>query len=159
MNISPTILFRLTYQHEAINGIIASKTKERLHHFPAPGKWSIHDNIVHLAKYQPIFIERVHKILKENTPEFGRYRAEDDVEFETWRAWDTVKLLERIKQDRGKIVDLATSLDENQVMRIGIHKKFGELSFEMWLEFFLLHEAHHIYTMFQLANDVEIKTT
>jgi len=113
---------------------------------------------VHLAKYQPVFIERLNKIVKENTPEFGRYRAEDDFEFETWRTWDTVKLIERIKQDRGKIVDLVTGLDENQIMRIGIHKKFGELSLEMWLEFFLLHEAHHIYTIFQLANDVEIKT-
>lgn len=142
------------YQHEAIADILSSTDKKRLNHIPEPEKWSIHDNITHLAKYQPLFIERINKILKENTPEFGRYRAEDDIDFETWRAWSTEQLLERLKQDREKLVELVTGLDENQVTRIGIHKKFGELSIEMWLEFFLLHEAHHIYTIFQLANDV-----
>ncbi len=88
----------------------------------------------------------------------GRYRAEDDPEFETWRSWDTEKLLEKIYHHREKIIELVNTLNASQLKRTGAHKKFGKLALEKWLEFFLLHEAHHLFTIFQLANDVEIGT-
>jgi hypothetical protein len=28
---------------------------------------------------------------------------------------------------------------------VGIHPLFGEMSLALWVEFFLLHEAHHLY--------------
>jgi hypothetical protein len=157
MYTSQSIALRLKHQHEAIKDIIAGKNKERLNYYPAPGKWSIHDNITHLAKYQPVFVVRLNTILKEESPVFGRYRAEDDPEFETWRTWDTNKLIERITTDRERIAELVNNLHPAQLKRIGVHKKFGNLTLEMWLEFFLLHEAHHMFTIFQLANDVEVK--
>jgi hypothetical protein len=30
--------------------------------------------------------------------------------------------------------------------RKGFHPSFGALTIPQWLEFFLLHEAHHLYT-------------
>jgi hypothetical protein len=157
MNISTSIHLRLKHQHEAIKEIIEDKSKERINHHPAPGKWSIYDNITHLAKYQPVFIARINSVLNENAPVFTRYKAEDDPEFEVWRAWSTDKLIERIAIDRERILELIGKLSPEQLKRIGVHKKFSNLTITMWLEFFLLHEAHHMYTIFQLANDVEIK--
>jgi hypothetical protein len=142
---------RLKYQHEALPFIIAGKA-DRLHIAPRPGKWSIHDNITHLAKYQPVFLERVDKMLVSQQPEFERYSAETDSEFESWRKQSTETLLNTLNEDRHLIYERITSLSPDELLRKGAHRKFGTITLLQWTEFFLLHEAHHLFTIFQLAN-------
>ena len=31
--------------------------------------------------------------------------------------------------------------------RVGVHPVFGLMTIPLWLEFFLLHEAHHLYVV------------
>ena len=59
--------------------------------------------------------------------------------------------------DREKIYNLIHHLPPDKLDRIGIHPKFGKLTISEWTEFFLLHEAHHLYAIFQLAHSA--KTT
>ena len=147
---------RLKHQHEAVSEIIEPVSKEHIRLNPKPGKWSIHDNITHLAKYQPLFVERINKILHHDKPVFERYTAENDPEFETWRQWETNELLKRLSADRKIVLNLITHLSNEELDRVGIHGKFGKLNIPGWTEFFLLHEAHHIYTIFQLAHETEV---
>lgn len=142
---------RLQNQHEAIGNIIIGKDT-RLNFHPEKNKWSIHDNIAHLAKYQLMFLGRMNTILKEENPLFDRYRAEDDPDFETWRNHETQQLIKILTADRQTIFDLITNLPDEKLIRTGTHGKFGKLTIIHWTEFFLLHEAHHIFTIFQLAN-------
>jgi hypothetical protein len=146
---------RLSSQHEAIAYIIAHTRFTRLSQHPAPGKWSAQDNIAHLARYQPIFTSRIHSIINSNNPVFERYSADTDSEFESWRQRPLASLLKTIETDRLLLLDAITSLDETQLKRTGTHKKFGTLTVVDWTEFFLLHEAHHIFTIFKLVNDAE----
>ncbi|HVT60257.1 MAG TPA: DinB family protein [Thermoanaerobaculia bacterium] len=44
---------------------------------------------------------------------------------------------------------LVDSLTPDQLDRIGVHPAMGPLPIRLWLEFFLLHEAHHLYTILQ----------
>jgi hypothetical protein len=39
------------------------------------------------------------------------------------------------------------SLTDAELQRRGAHPLFGELPIADWLEFFLVHEAHHHYTL------------
>jgi hypothetical protein len=147
---------RLKSQHEAIEEIISDVGNSRLTYYPSPGKWSIHDNIAHLAKYQPVFLERIHTILKNNSPSFDRYKAENDPEFESWKSRDTSDLLRTLSSDRQIIFNLITALSNAELNMVGVHPKYGKLTVIQWTEFFLLHEAHHVFTIFQLANDTDI---
>ena len=156
MTIYPSLLDRLKSQHLAINEIIKTVGTVRLTTRPQPGKWNIHDNIAHLAKYQPFFAARISDILVNNEKMYERYQAENDPEFETWRSWSTFDLLQRLYTDRTMIFKMITGLNEEQLKRVGVHKKFGRLTIPGWTEFFLLHEAHHIFTIFRLANDTEL---
>ena len=157
MKIYTSLSDRLKTQHLAIAEIIKDVQAERMILRPSPEKWNIHDNIAHLTKYQIIFIERINKILDEDVPQFGRYKAEDDPEFETFRKQNDEELVKCLNEQRIKINELIYSLSEKDLERTGIHKKFGHLNIIQWIEFFLLHEAHHIFTIFQLANDVDLK--
>src|SRR4051812_2825338 len=79
---------RLQTQHEAIDAIIENVSPEKLLQNPAAGKWSIKDNIAHLAKYQTVFIDRINRITSGEKPSFTSYVAENDADFPTWQKWD-----------------------------------------------------------------------
>ncbi len=151
MNLHPSLTSRLKNQHESIPLIIANVGKSTLERNPATGKWSIKDNIAHLARYQPVFISRINEILEHDTPAFDRYNAETDIEFPSWQSRETNDLLKQLVADRKTVVSLITTLKADQLPRSGIHPKFGKLNIPDWVEFFLLHEAHHLFSIFQLV--------
>lgn len=152
MTLYKALTDRLGTQHETIGHIIVSLNREQLFQRPAPEKWSIHDNIAHLVVIQPVFVKRIKVILREDEPVFGNYTAENDTAFEEWRSRDTDDLLAALYNDRQVLFDLVTTLDDKNLQRTGTHEKYGRLSVLQWAEFFLLHEAHHLLTIFRLAN-------
>ena len=120
-----------------------------------PGKWSAHQQIAHLARYHQIFLQRIERILTEQAPEFPRYRAEEDPEWPAWSGLPTPQLLVRISSMRAKLMARLRSLSGEDFERTGVHPKFGVMSLALWLEFFLVHEAHHLYGILQLVRKNE----
>jgi hypothetical protein len=116
-----------------------------------PGKWSAHEQLAHLARYHQIFLQRIDRILTEQAPEFPRYRAEDDPEWPAWASLSTPQLLVRISSMRAKLMARLRSISEEDFERTGVHPKLGAMSLSLWLEFFLVHEAHHLYMVLQLV--------
>jgi hypothetical protein len=152
MKISDSIACRLKLQHETISEIIFDLDEQQLFKKLQPDKWNIHDNIAHLTRYQLVFIERINKILSTGNPSFGRYKAEDDPEFEGWRTRPTKDLIKQIELNRQDILQLIEGISETELNKTGTHPVYGNLNILKWIEFFLLHEAHHLLTIFQLAN-------
>ena len=146
---------RLRNQHLAIPELVAGTSNQKLAKPQAPGKWNVLDNIAHLARYQKIFIDRIHLILNEDTPVFDRYNGDLDPEFRPFRSMGLRALLDMINTDRKTIIDLLSGLKESGLSRIGMHPKYGRLTILKWAEFFVLHEAHHLFTIFQLVNSTE----
>ena len=118
---------------------------------PASGKWSANEHLAHLARYHEIFLERVDRILKEEKPVFTRYRAEEDPEWERWRRLAYKEIAAELAAGREKLISRIKALSDSEYERIGVHSKFGEMPLALWLEFFLVHEAHHLYTVLQLV--------
>ena len=147
---------RLRTQHESIEKIIENVPAERLQKQPQPGKWSIKDQVAHLAKYQPVFMNRIHRIQNGEEPVFEPYNADNDAEFPQWQSWDMSTLLEKLHADRERINIMVNELSCTQSGKTGTHKKFGTMNLVQWTEFFLLHESHHIYSIFQLSNDTSL---
>lgn len=135
--------------------LIAGMSSDKLITPPAPGKWSALDNIAHLARYQKIFTERMHQILNEDMPVFDRYNGDLDPEFTPLRLMGLTELLDIIDADRTVIFDLLSALSDAELSRIGVHPKYGRLTIIKWADFFMLHEAHHLFTIFQLVNGTE----
>ncbi len=143
---------RLKEQHKTIAALIIKLNNRQIQHRAVKGKWSIHENIAHLARYQPVFLDRIHKILTTDEPVFTAYRAEDDNEFEIYCAFTPYELIKKISRDRETLHQLITHLPPDKLELTFTHPKYGKLSILEWTEFFLLHEAHHLYTIFQLAH-------
>jgi len=118
---------------------------------PVSGKWSAHEHLAHLARYHEVFLERMDRVLKENSPAFTRYRAEEDPQWERWRRLAYKEIAAELAAGREKLIARLKSLSDADYERTGVHSKFGEMSLALWLEFFLVHEAHHLYTVLQLV--------
>ena len=84
MVISSTISTRLEYQHKSLMDLIDGLSDEQIRKPVNEGKWSIFENIVHLAVYQHAFIARVKQMLAENNPSFHRYTADEDPLFKDY---------------------------------------------------------------------------
>ena len=147
---------RLENQHFAIAQIIKNISPERMLVRPAESKWNIHDNIAHLAKYQITFIERLQFILKNPNSQIERYVADEDAEFEIFKKMNDNDLIKSINDQRLILSSLIFGLQKDDLEKIGIHKKFGPLNIIQWAEFFVLHESHHLFTIFKLVHDADI---
>jgi uncharacterized damage-inducible protein DinB len=130
---------------------LSGVSAETLNARPIPGKWSAHEQLAHIGRYHQIFLQRLHRILTEQSPEVPRYRAEDDPEWPAWASLPTSQVLERILSARAQLMARLRSLSTDDFERTGIHPKFGTMSLPLWLEFFLVHEAHQLYVVLQLV--------
>jgi hypothetical protein len=154
MSLSPSLTTRLEYQHNSIGDLIEGLSDEQIRRQVIPGKWSIFENIVHLATYQHAFLDRLDKILSEENPQFSRYNAESDPLFYDNCLRPTREIMLDLGTTRGKLINEILSMEPQKFHRTGGHPVFGNLNITQWLHFFLLHEAHHLFTMFKLIPEL-----
>jgi uncharacterized damage-inducible protein DinB len=156
MLLASSTLSRLQTQHEVLDTLLQGLSKGQIEQRIQPEKWSIHENVAHLGRYQEIFFERIQFIRQGETPTFARYRAENDPEFPAWQNSDLADIFDQIKILRRDIYQLIARLDETELMNIGIHPHYGLMNVSAWTEFFLLHEAHHLFTIFGLVREIKM---
>jgi hypothetical protein len=125
---------------EALRGVSPDALSRRA----IPEKWSAIENLAHLARYHQVFLERVEQILTGPTPSFRGYRAENDPEWPRWTSMPPQQVLANLSSLRIKLMARLRSLSDEDFFRTGIHSKFGEMPLALWLEFFLVHEGHHL---------------
>ena len=154
MALSTSITTRLEYQHKSLLDIIEGLSDEQIRWQIIPGKWSVFENIVHLATYQHAFIKRLDQILEQQKPQFPRYVAEADPLFYDNCSKVTREIMQDLVTTRREMISKICSLSDRDLGRIGVHLAFGELTITMWLNFFLLHEAHHLFTIFKLVPEL-----
>jgi uncharacterized damage-inducible protein DinB len=140
---------RLRTQLSSVELVFADASAETIERRSPSGKWSARENFAHIARYHEIFLERLHRILTEPAPKFARYRAEEDPGWQEWRSRPFEEIRTRLAALRLDLIEKAASLQPRDYGRIGIHSSFGEMTVSLWLEFFLIHEAHHLYVILQ----------
>jgi len=131
--------------------IVEGLSDEQIRRQAIPGKWSIFENIVHLATYQHAFTARVQRILDEDEPEFPRYVAETDPLFHDNCTKTTREIMQDLITTRREMIDKILPLDDELLDRTGGHPLYGAMDIIRWLHFFVLHESHHLFTIFKLV--------
>ena len=122
---------------------------------PNPDKWSIHEQIAHLGAYQPVFLNRMRRILTEDSPAFEPYVADHDPHFKDWVHGKSTELAVReMDAFREEILSFYADLDKKDADRKGLHPRYGLLSIHDWMGFFLLHEGHHLFNSMVLKGAV-----
>jgi uncharacterized damage-inducible protein DinB len=152
MELPEATRIRLTSQYELIEGMIANLSKEQLNEVVFEGKWTVHQQLAHLVRYQEMFFERLQTIMNSFNAVFVPYVAEEDDEFFETAKLPVHELLRRLKEMRETLNNFYFGLNSGELIRKGKHMQLGNFSIALWAEFFLLHEAHHIYCIFLMSN-------
>ncbi len=117
-----------------------------------PGKWSALDNIAHLAVFQPIFQRRLQRVADEEVPLFEPYTWQEDELFAQYRQLSNRELLAQYRHDREAFIRFVEGLKEGDFRRAGAPSGVRKLNAAQLVEMFLLHESHHLFTIFKLLN-------
>jgi hypothetical protein len=154
MQLPSSISTRLQYQHKSLLDIIDGLTDEQIRRQVIPGKWSIFENITHLETYQHTFIFRVREMLKGTDPSFPRYTAESDPLFHDNCTKSSREVMADLLTTRKEMAAEILSFKKEDFERTGQHPAFGRMTLTQWINFFLLHEAHHLFTIFKLSAEL-----
>jgi hypothetical protein len=154
--LSQSIIVRLRHQHETLTELVEDFSEDALRRRVIPGKWSIFEQAAHLAAYQPTFYARLQQMEAGNGPSFERYVADNDPHFHECCQKPLSELLDYLNKERAVISRHLLSLTETALQRNGRHPKYGLMDIGGWTEFFLLHEAHHLFSIFMLAREMNI---
>jgi uncharacterized damage-inducible protein DinB len=154
MQLTSSVSTRLQYQHQSLLDIIEGLSDVQLRKQINPGKWSIFENVVHLQTYQHMFIKRVRLMLTEESPLFSPYTAEADPQFHDNCVLTTRQVMQDLFDTRKELSSAILSFKETDFEREARHSTYGKMNLLLWLNFFLLHEAHHLFTIFKTAGEL-----
>jgi hypothetical protein len=157
MALSTSVISRLQYQHETVSELIGDFNEMQLKERLNPDKWSVFENITHLAAYQPTFIYRLGLMLEGQKPRFDRYVADNDPLFQEYLKKSLKDLLQDLSAKRVFITGRLINLTDDELKQTGYHPKLGHTPISKWTEFFLLHEAHHFFTIMQLVGALQLR--
>ena len=133
--------------HELIRGLGDAQLRQR----PIPDKWSPFEQLAHLVAYQPVFLRRMQLVEQQHEPSFERYVADTDPAFLRCVEQPLRELEDDLTTQRFIIYNHISRLPETTLRRTALHPLYGALSIVQWTEFFLLHEAHHLFAVFRLT--------
>jgi len=150
---SEEIARRLDAQFSSWTTVLGDPASPRLDRAPAPDKWCAREHLAHVTRMHGVCAARIRVILARESPLLPPYRAEKDPTWRQWRAMTAPDLLGTAAGRRVGLIEAVRSLSEPDLARIGVHAALGPLALSEWLEFFLVHEAHHLYQIFKLVRE------
>lgn len=155
MNDAPVadLLTRLRLQLEPNLYKVEHTPGEVLCRRPAPDKWNAFEHLCHIGRVHEVFANRITTSLETEEPEIGLYQAETDPQWPRYlKAMTVPELPTRLRALRNALLLDLEDLTQEQWYRLQYCEKFGPLPLYKALEHFLLHEAHHLYVVFQLIH-------
>lgn len=150
---SSELAARLDAQFSSWPALLGDPGSPRLERAPAPDKWCAREHLAHLVRMHGVCAARVRVILARESPLLPPYRAEKDPTWRQWRSLPAGDLLGTAAGRRAGLIEAVRALSDGDLARIGIHAVLGPLLLSEWIEFFLVHEAHHLYAIFKLVRE------
>jgi uncharacterized damage-inducible protein DinB len=123
---------------------VVGMTKEQLLARPIPGKWSTSEVICHLADYEPIYADRMKRVIALNEPELLKG---DPGLFAARLAYDSRDVEEElalIELTRKQMARILKALQPKDFQRSGGHSRDGTLTLENLLQRITAHIPHHV---------------
>jgi hypothetical protein len=122
---------------------VAGMTREQLLARPIPGKWSTQEVVCHVADYEPIYADRMKRVIALKEPELLKG---DPGLFAARLAYDHRDVEEElalIELTRRQMARILRALKPEDFLRKGGHSRDGALTLENLLQRITAHLPHH----------------
>ncbi len=139
-----TLIERYLAGPDLLRRAVAGMKKEQLRARPIPGKWSTQEVVCHLADYEPIYADRMKRVIALEKPEL----LKGDPQLFTARLAcdhrDMEEELAIIEWTRKQMARILRTLTPADFQRRGEHSRDGDLTLEVLLQRIIDHIPHHI---------------
>jgi hypothetical protein len=109
------------------------------------------ENIGHLIEIDPLYVDRIDRILSEERPVFAPFDPDAGVRAADYQHKSVAELLDTYVTQRQATIDGLSTIEPDELTRVGIHAKFGEVSIARLVELLADHDEIH-YT--QISNTI-----
>lgn len=123
---------------------IAGMTPEQIDAAPVAGKWSTRQVICHIADFEPVYADRMKRVIAEDNPTM--FGGDPDV-FAAKLAYDARNIadeLQLIEATRRHTASILRTLSPEAFQRTGNHSADGPISLETLLRRITEHIPHHV---------------
>ena len=123
---------------------LAGMTPEQMAARPIPGKWSTLEVVCHLADYEPIYADRMKRVIALEEPSL----LKGDPSLFAVRLAYANRVVEEelalIEVTRKQMARILRSLQPADFQRSGAHSRDGALTLEVLLRRITAHIPHHV---------------
>jgi hypothetical protein len=128
-----------------LRAAVAGMTRDQLVARPVPGRWSTLEVVCHLADFEPVFVDRMKRVLAYDEPPL-LLAADENLFFTALRYHDrdVDEELEVIDATRRAAARLIRGLTPAHLARTGVHSLKGLLTLEQVIRTGTGHIAHHV---------------
>ncbi|MEX0718900.1 MAG: DinB family protein [Planctomycetaceae bacterium] len=123
---------------------IAGMTPEQIDAAPVPGKWSTRQVICHIADFEPVYADRMKRVIAEEGPTM--FGGDPDL-FAARLAYDRRDIdeeLAMIEAVRRHVARILRTQPAEAFDRTGNHSEHGPMSLRKLLETITGHIPHHV---------------
>lgn len=134
------------YEHGAqlLSQAIAGMTTEQLKARPIPGKWTTLELICHIADFEPVYADRMKRVIAEENPPLPSGDPDlflKGLAYHDRDAQEEIALIDVVRKQMARIL---RTLPDSAFARVGTHSRDGALSLETLLKRITGHIPHHV---------------
>lgn len=129
---------------DLVRQAVAGMANEQLNATPVPGTWSTHQVICHIADFEPVYADRMKRVIAENQPTL--FGGDPDL-FAARLAYgqrdiqEEIQLIEAVRRHTARIL---RSLPADEFQRTGNHSEDGPITLLTLLQRITGHIPHHL---------------
>ena len=122
----------------------AGLSGDQLRARPVAGKWSTHEVVCHIADFEPVYLDRIKRVIAEHEPTM--FSGDPDLFAAKlhYKARETAAELAFITGCRRHLTSILLQLSDADFVRLGRHSEAGPLTLEKLLRNVTGHIPHHV---------------
>ncbi|MDA1017566.1 MAG: DinB family protein [Planctomycetota bacterium] len=123
---------------------VSGMSDDDLNATPIIGKWSTRQVVCHLADFEPVYADRMKRVIAEDRPTFF---GGDPNEFAARLAYeqrDVAEELRLIEVVRAQMTRILRTLAVEDFQRSGVHSEDGPMTLETLIQRITKHVPHHV---------------
>lgn len=128
---------------QQLRQLVAGMSREQVIARPIPGKWSTLEVVAHLADFDPIFADRMKRIIAEEKPTL---MGADETKFTAalcYQDRDLEEELTIIDMTHRQLARILRKMPDSVLQRVGNHNERGPMTLEKLLTSATNHITHH----------------
>jgi hypothetical protein len=129
---------------QVLRQAVRGMSREQLLARPVPGKWSTLEVVCHLADFEPVFADRMKRIIALERP---TYFGADENRFAATLAYhdrDVEEELTIVERTRGQMARILRKQPDEVLHRVGVHNERGPRTLGELLTMATNHIHHHL---------------